>query len=368
MAGVRMDASITAVHARVFQVPTDAPEGDGTLTWDKTTLVHASVASGAAWGTGYSYAPAAAAALIADALADQLLGRDVFDIPAAWMALQRSVRNMGRAGVAATAIAALDVALWDLKARLLGVPLCTLLGRARNAVPIYGSGGFTTYDDARLTAQLSHWVEEDGCRWVKMKIGAQPERDPHRVSVARRAAGAAGLLVDANGAYTVKQALALAEVFDAERVSWFEEPVSSDDLAGLALLRQRLPAAIEVAAGEYAYHPQDCRRMLEAGAVDVLQADASRCLGITGFMQAAALAQAFHIPFSAHCAPALHLHPACAVPGLRHLEWFHDHVRIEHMLFDGAPQPRDGLIEPDLGHPGHGLELREADARRYEIH
>jgi L-alanine-DL-glutamate epimerase-like enolase superfamily enzyme len=282
--------------------------------------------------------------------------------------MQRSVRNIGREGLAATAISAMDCALWDLKAKLLGVPLVQLLGRMRDAVPIYGSGGFTTYTDDDLREQFAHWIADAGCRWVKMKIGADPARDPHRVEVARAAIGERGLFVDANGALCVRQAAALAAVFEEQEVTWFEEPVSSDDLDGLCRLRDLLPRNMEVAAGEYGYTADYFRRMLNAGAIDVLQADASRCGGITGFMRAATLAEAHHVGLSAHCAPALHLHVACAVPRLQHQEWFHDHVRIERMLFDGAPTPDDGVIAPDLSRPGCGLEFRYADARRYRVH
>jgi L-alanine-DL-glutamate epimerase-like enolase superfamily enzyme len=278
------------------------------------------------------------------------------------------VRNLGRDGLAANAISALDAALWDLKAKLLGIPLATLLGRFRAAVPIYGSGGFTTYSDEDLRDQLSGWVERDGCRSVKMKIGTHPERDPHRVREAKRAIGEQALFVDANGAYSHKQALALAQRFAAEAdVRWFEEPVSSDDLAGLALVRERAPAGMDIAAGEYGYDTDYFRRMLAAGAVDVQQADATRCGGYTGFLQVAALCEAHHIDLSAHCAPALHLPVACAAPRFRNIEWFHDHVRIERMLFDGAPKPRDGAIEPDLARPGIGLAFKFQDAERLRV-
>ena len=276
------------------------------------------------------------------------------------------MRNLGRSGVAAAAISALDAALWDLKAKLLEVPLAGLLGRAREAVPIYGSGGFTSYDDGQLTGQLSAWAERDGCRWVKMKVGARPADDARRVRVAKAAIGDAALFVDANGAYSVKGALQHASAFAAEAgVAWFEEPVSSDDLDGLAQVRDAAPPCMDVAAGEYAFNGDDVRHMLSRRAVDVQQVDASRCLGITGFLAAGALCDAHHVDLSGHCAPALHVHPAAAVPRLRHLEWFHDHVRIEHMLFDGAPVPKDGVIRPDMTRPGLGLELKQADAERY---
>ncbi len=363
-----MDVRIETVRAQAFTVPTDAPEADGTAAWTQTTIVVAHAHGGGQEGVGYSYADRSAAGLIAHTLAAVAQGRDALDPQGAWRAMQDKVRNLGREGIAACAISAVDVALWDLKARLLGVPLAGLLGRWRDTVPIYGSGGFTSYDDRRLAEQLSGWVERDGCAWVKMKVGTEPERDPARVAAAKSAIGEATLFVDANGAYSVKEALRLAAVFaDGQGVAWFEEPVSSDDLAGLRRVRDRAPARMDVAAGEYGYVPGYFRRMLEAGAVDVLQADATRCGGVTGFLQAAALADAHHVDLSAHCAPALHRHLGAAAPRFRHCEWFHDHVRIERMLFDGAPVPRGGAIAPDPDRPGLGLTLKTQDAERFAV-
>ena len=347
---------------RVLTIPTDAPEADGTLSWNSTTMVLVEVAAGGKHGLGYTYSAAAAAEIVKDKLAEAVRGRDAMDIPGLWQAMVGAVRNIGWRGVAANAISAVDIALWDLKAKLLGLPLYKLLGAVRTEVPIYGSGGFTSYSNARLQEQLSAWVHEDGCRWVKMKIGSEPGRDLARVDAARRAIGSATLFVDANGAYSRKQALAFAEKFAG--IGWFEEPVSSDDLDGLRLLRDRAPAGMEIAAGEYGYDPFYFRRMVESGAVDVLQADATRCCGITGFLKAAEIAGAFSVPLSAHTAPAAHLHVCCAVPHLRHLEWFHDHVRIEQGIFDGAPRPRAGVIAPDPQRPGLGLDFKPADAER----
>ena len=276
-------------------------------------------------------------------------------------------RNLGRPGVVSMAISAVDIALWDLKARLLHLPLITLLGPARESVPVYGSGGFTSYSDQQLQHQLSKWVEQ-GIMRVKMKVGRDPAADVRRVEIARAAIGPnAELFVDANGAYSRKQALKQAWKFADMNVSWFEEPVSSDDLAGLRLLRDRGPAGVEIAAGEYGYDAGYFRRMLASGAVDVLQADATRCGGITGFLQAAALCEAHHVPLSAHTAPSVHTHLGCAVTPLRHLEYFHDHVRIESMFFDGFRQPVNGELSPDLSRPGMGIELKRADADRFAV-
>ncbi len=360
-------APISRLEARAYRVPTDGPEADGTFTWDATTIVTVDVEAGGEIGFGYTYADASIASLIRGSLKKAITGCDSFDIAGCSMAMQRAVRNLGRAGLAACAISAVDTALWDMKARCLGLPLAILLGRCRERVLIYGSGGFTNYSDKQLKDQLTGWVERDGCHFVKIKIGSDPERDPDRISEAKAAIGDHALFVDANGAFSVKEALQLADTSRSAKICWFEEPVTSDDIPGLRLMRERAPERMDIAAGEYIYTLDDARRLLEAGAIDVLQADATRCGGITGFMQIGALCEAHHIDLSAHCAPAIHRHVACAVPRLRHIEWFHDHVRIEQMLFDGAPVAREGTIAPDLASPGRGLVFKRQDAERFSV-
>lgn len=263
------------------------------------------------------------------------------------------------------AISVLDVALWDLKARLLGISLVDLLGAAHPSVAAYGSGGFTTYNSHQLSTQLSGWVTE-GLTSIKMKIGAEPAADLERVRTARKAIGpSTNLFVDANGAYDAREAIAFAEKFEEFNVIWFEEPVSSDDLNGLRRVRDRAPGAMEIAAGEYGYDSLYFRRMLEFESVDVLQLDATRCKGLTGFLAGAAIAASFGFPISAHCAPSLHMHVGCAIPKFRHVEYFHDHARIEAMLFDGFIPPKDGELKPDRSRPGMGLLFKHADAERF---
>ncbi|HEX4354421.1 MAG TPA: enolase C-terminal domain-like protein, partial [Polyangiales bacterium] len=313
MQGRSSESTIERATPSVYVVPTDTPcESDGTLTWSHTTVVVVIVSCGQNHGLGYSYASPAAARVIQDVLAPTIEGLDAMAIPAAWEAMRRAVRNLGQPGIAFHAISAVDIALWDLKAKLLGVSLVTLLGAARDRVAAYGSGGFTSYTDDQLSAQFTGWIEA-GCDAVKMKIGRDPKRDRERVRIARRAIGPGPkLFVDANGAYDRKLALLQALDFSDQGVRWFEEPVSSDDLAGLHALRERMPAGIDVAAGEYGYMPVYFERMLSAEAVDVLQIDATRCGGITGFVAASALAAARSLDVSAHCAPALHVHLGCA--------------------------------------------------------
>lgn len=326
------------------------------------------LSAGGTTGLGYTYAPRAAAALVEEQLAPLVLGSDPLAVRATWLRLGAELRNAGRPGLGATALAAVDTALWDLKARLLELPLSDLLDRAHDAVPVYGSGGFCNYPVERLRAQLGGWVEQ-GIPRVKLKVARRPEEDPRRLDAVREAVGDdVDVFVDANGAYSRKEALAWAERFAGEwGASWLEEPVSSADVEGLRLLRDRGPAGLDIAAGEYVYVLRDAADLLEAGAVDCLQLDVTRCFGVSGLLRCAAAAAAHGLDVSGHCAPQLSAHVLGAVPNLRHLEWFHDHVRIEGLLFDGCLEPEEGALRPDRSRPGHGLELRRDDAQRWAV-
>ncbi|HZT95596.1 MAG TPA: enolase C-terminal domain-like protein [Chloroflexota bacterium] len=362
------DSAVEALNVRVYTVPTDSPESDGTYAWTSTTMVLVEAHAGGKVGIGYTYADNSTAVLVREVLAKEVVGVDAMDVQRAWEEMVHAIRNLGRPGISSMAIAAVDVALWDLKAKLLDLSLVDLLGATRDSVPVYGSGGFTSYSIEHLQQQLSGWVEA-GIPRVKMKIGTHPDKDLERVKAARAAIGPeADLYVDSNGAYGRKFALAQAGVFRSDcGVMWFEEPVSSDDLEGLRLIRDRAPYGMNIAAGEYGYDLWYFRRMLEAGAVDVLQADASRCAGITGFIRAAALTESRSMHLSAHCAPSLHVAACCSIAKLWPIEYFHDHVRIEHMFFEGALTPKGGSLYPDRSRPGLGLELKAADAERYRV-
>ncbi|HVB54941.1 MAG TPA: enolase C-terminal domain-like protein [Candidatus Acidoferrales bacterium] len=361
----KKDCPIRAVSVAAYTVPTDSPESDGTLAWDKTTLVLVHASAAGKVGMGYTYADVATAGLIEHTLIPLIRGTDAMAVPDCWSAMRHVIRNLGRPGICSMAIAAVDCALWDLKAKLLDLPLVSLLGAAQPSIEIYGSGGFTSYSVGRLQKQLSGWAEQ-GIKAVKMKIGREPDKDTDRVKAAREAIGRdVALYVDANGAYSRKQALRMAQRFEEFDVSWFEEPVTSDDLEGLRLIRDRAPARMDIAAGEYGYEILYFKRMLDAEAVDVQQADATRCAGISEFLRVGALCEAANMPMSAHTSPSLHLHPCCAISCLRNIEYFHDHVRIEKMFFDGVIQPVGGRLRPDLSRPGMGLEFKRANAERY---
>jgi L-alanine-DL-glutamate epimerase-like enolase superfamily enzyme len=363
-----MPVAVDSVEARAFTVPTDGPESDGTLEWDSTTLVLVRVEGGGKDGLGYTYGHSALAPFVREKLASTVRGSDAMAPPRVYEAMTRAVRNLGRPGALTMAISAVDTALWDLKAKLLGLPLADLLGRMRERVPAYWSAGFTSYTLDELRREFSE-RRRHGFSRFKLKVGREPDRDPDRVAAAREAIGEdAELYVDANGAYTVSQALEMAEAFQGCGVTWFEEPVRSEDYDGLARVRTGLPAGMEVVTGEYGWDVPYFVRVLSSGAADVLQADATRCGGVTGFLGAAAVSSAWRTPLSTHTAPSLHTHLASAAPEpFRNLEYFKDHVRLEEMLFEGSPTARESSVAPNGSRPGLGLELKEREASRYEV-
>ncbi len=360
------DPRITEVSTAAYRFPTPAPESDGTLTWDATTAVTVQITAAGQQGLGWTYSTTAAAQVINDHLTPAITGLDAVDIDRCWSAMHRACRNLGTRGLVMQAISAADIALWDLKARLLDIPLTTLLGTVRDTVPVYGSGGFTTLSATQLDEQIAAW-HAAGCTMMKIKIGegwgTNIARDLRRVQQLRNQAGPdVELMVDANGAYTRGQARRVGARLDDLGVRWFEEPVSSDDTTGLGELRSALHC--DVTAGEYIADIDDAATL--SVVVDCLQLDATRCGGYTGFLRAATVARTHHLDVSAHCAPALHAPLATALTTLRHLEWFTDHARLEPLLVQGTPLVSGGHLVPQTSNPGHGMNLQPA-ATAYRI-
>jgi L-alanine-DL-glutamate epimerase-like enolase superfamily enzyme len=362
-----MGMALSSMAASAYRIPTNLPEADGTLHWNSSTLVLVQVTCEGVTGLGYTYSDASIVNLLQGVIWRSIDGCDPLDVPKCFHAMVHAVRNLGRPGLAGMAISAVDAALWDLKGKLLNKPISAILGKARDVVPVYGSGGFTTYTRDQLQSQLSGWVSS-GIPRVKMKIGMDPEADQTRVRQARDAIGPdTELYVDANGAFIARDALAQAERFVHFGVVWFEEPVPADDPWGLAFVRQHTPPGMKIAVGEYGYCLGDFRALLQGDCVDVLQADATRCGGITGFLRAAALADAFGISLSAHCAPTIHVDVCASIPRCWPIEYFHDHVRVEEMLFDGVHDRVGGDLVPNCERPGLGITFRAADAEQYRV-
>jgi L-alanine-DL-glutamate epimerase-like enolase superfamily enzyme len=362
-----MHCPIEKIEVSAYKIPTATPESDGTFEWNSTTIVVCNISAAGQVGIGYTYANTSTAHFIRNFLTPVVNGQDALDTGWRWEDMVHSVRNLGDTGIASMGISAVDSALWDLKGKILSVSLTTLWGKVREEIPVYGSGGFTSYTISELRNQFAKWKEQ-GISRFKMKVGRNPSEDIARVKAAREEIGSdAELFVDANGAYTRKQALDFAHRFRDLNVTWFEEPVPSDDLEGLHLLTKTAPPSMNITAGEYGYNLPYFERMLKAEAVDILQADATRCQGLTGFQHVGSLCQAQMIPLSSHTAPALHAQICCALLPVIHLEYFFDHVRIEEMIFDGAPILKNGALIPNFDRPGLGLELKKADATRYAI-
>jgi L-alanine-DL-glutamate epimerase-like enolase superfamily enzyme len=360
-----VEVAVESLDVAAYTIPLEEPESDGTLEWDSVTCVVVLVHGGGETGLGYTYGADSIGHFIRSKLAEQVEGADALSPQAAWASMQRAIRNFGQEGLGAMAVSAVETALWDLKGRLLGLALADLLGRFHEQVPVYGSGGFTSYSNARMREQLATWVHELGIPRVKIKVARHPEQDPARLRTARQEIGdEVELFVDANGAFTRKQALQWAEHYAELGVSYFEEPVSSQDHEGLRLLRDHGPAGLEIAAGEYAWGLRELRQL--ADCVDVLQADVTRCGGVTNMLRADGICRSRSLPFSAHCAPAVSAHVCAAMECVQHIEYFADHVRAEKLLFDGTLDPRGGTLRPDASRPGLGLELKRADADRYE--
>jgi len=361
-------ALVETVQAHAYTIPTDAPEADGTMAWDHTTLVVVQVTADGLVGTGWTYGSPVIDPLVRQTLASCVVGQDAVNTTSIWTAMVRSLRNIGRPGIGSMALSAVDCALWDLKARLLDIPLHRLLGSARNTVPLYGSGGFTTYDHDQLEAQLRGWVDDDGMRAVKIKIGESwghhLDRDLARVRETRSIVGDdVQVFVDANGGYTVGQAIRIAKQLDALDVRWFEEPVSSDNLAGLGAVRQHTTA--DLTAGEYGDSLNYYHRLCQADVLDCLQVDVTRCGGITELLRITAVAAAAQLDVSAHCAPYQHAAPMAAIPNLRHLEYFHDHTRIERLFFDGTAPPTHGELPLHPTSPGNGFTFKPETAQPF---
>lgn len=359
---------IDSVSVQCYELPTATEsESDGTLTWSSTTITVVELFAAGLTGLGYSYCHPAARTVIETKLASILMDADPLMPERSWARMQVELRQLGHAGLAMMALSAVDIALWDLKAKLLGVCLADALPRFHDSVAIYGSGGFTNLARDELRGQVHEWMRI-GCRSMKIKVGTEKPADPARVALVREEAGPnVELMVDGNGAYTVPEALWWAERFRDLGVDYFEEPVSSENLRGLAQVTRRAPAGLSIAGGEYGWDLPYYEQMLEADAVHILQADVTRCGGITNLLRLDGICKARNLPFSAHCAPAVSAHACCAMESIVHIEYFYDHQRIEQMLFEGTLDPCGGRLTPDRARPGLGIELKRDEAARFAV-
>lgn len=310
-------------------------------------------------GLGVGTGNLAIRAVIENNLKDLLIGQDPFNIEKLWNDMFWRVRGYGRKGVAFQALSTVDIGLWDLKAKALGLPLYRLLNPMFEKVPIYGSGGWTNYDEKELVAEQTGYVDR-GIPRVKMKVGkdfGQSEReDIARLNAVRKAVGDdVEIYVDANNGYYAKQAIRMSRMFEDYDVKWFEEPVIADDIEGLAAISRA--TTIPVATGEHEYTKYGFKDLIARGAVDIVQPDIGRVGGVTEWMKAAYLAHAFNLPVAPHAVQLVHLHCAMATPNLKVVEYLGSVEKNDDFFYTDYPKPVNGTWAPYPDKPGLGLEL-----------
>jgi L-alanine-DL-glutamate epimerase-like enolase superfamily enzyme len=318
---------------------------------------------------GFAPAQGEAKGIIEGALKSILVGQDPIWHEKLWDDMFWRVRGYGRKGVAFTAISAIDIALWDLKAKAFGVPLYRLLGPVTDTVPIYGSGGWTHFTEEELVKEQTGYVER-GIPRVKMKVakdfGKSEGEDLKRLAAVRKAIGDdVELFVDGNNGYYAKQAIAMGRRFEDFNVRWFEEPVLADDIAGLAAIAKAI--TIPVATGEHEYTKYGFKDLISQGGADIVQPDVGRVGGVTEWMKVAHLAHAFNLPVAPHAVQLVHLHLACATPNLRVVEYLGFSEETDKLWYADFPQPKDGMWSPYPDKPGLGLELNPKTVEQYRV-
>jgi L-alanine-DL-glutamate epimerase-like enolase superfamily enzyme len=279
------------------------------------------------------------------------------------------VRGFGRKGVAFSAISSIDIALWDLKARFFDVPLYRLLGPFTDSVPIYGSGGWTSFTEDELVREQVGYVER-GIPRIKMKVakdfGHAEAEDLRRLAAVRKAVGDdVEIYVDANNGFYAKQAIGFARRMAEYDVRWFEEPVLADDIAGLAAIARAID--IPVATGEHEYTKYGFKELITQGGADIVQPDVGRVGGVTEWLKVAHLAHAFNLPVAPHAVQLVHLHLACCTPNLKVVEYLGVSEETDRIMFTEFPQPKNGMWSPYADRPGLGLELNPKAVERYAV-
>jgi L-alanine-DL-glutamate epimerase-like enolase superfamily enzyme len=353
-------ATITDVTTTVLRQPELAGIQDATIRHREmgrsALFVHIKTDAGY---EGLGVGQTVARDIVQGVLRPLLIGQDPLCIEKLWDDMFWRVRGFGRKGVAFCAISAVDIALWDLKAKLFGVPLYRLIGPYTDRVPIYGSGGWTSFTEAELVREQTGYVER-GIPRVKMKVakdfGHAEREDVRRLAAVRKAVGDdVEIYVDANNGYYAKQAIAMARRLAEYDVKWFEEPVLADDIAGLAAIARAID--IPVATGEHEYTRYGFKELIAQGGADIVQPDVGRVGGVSEWLKVAHLAQAFNLPVAPHAVQLVHLHLACCTPNLKVVEYLGVSEESDRVWYTEFPEPRDGYWSPYPDRPGLGLEL-----------
>ncbi len=356
---------IDDIRTQWLRVPISPPIADSTHVLRFMDLILVEVCAGEFSGSSYmlsfDYGPVLLKGIVDYELKRHILGMEADDIRAVYERNLQATEYIGREGVAMWGTAAIDVALWDLLARRLGVPVALLFGAHTRAVPVYGSGGWISYSDEQLADEVSRYVSR-GFAGVKIKIGDQEDRDVERVRAVRQAIGPnRKLMVDANQGLTLERALRLARRLEDCQLEWFEEPFAKDDLEAYSRLAQA--SETPLAAGEREFGIPPFRRLVLARCISVVQPDLFRVGGVTGWRIVAALADSHLLRLAPHFYREYDAHLAAGQPNLIAIESF-DWL---DPLLESPFEVRDGLaIVPDR--LGFGVTFKQEAIREFRVH
>lgn len=275
-------------------------------------------------------------------------------------------RAVGRKGFAFLALSAVDIALWDIKGKCVGMPLYRLLGGSDSRVPIYSSAGWTSYSTEELCDETLGMVNE-GYTFIKIKVGVEggtnPREDAKRVCAVRKTIGPnIRLAIDANNIWKAGTAIQFFNRIEEYDVEFFEEPVIADDIQGLAHCRRSIH--VPLATGEHEYTRYGVRDLLVAGAADIVQTDVCKVGGYTEMMKIIGLTQAFNVLFAPHCMELMHMHLVAAASNGLILESLTLLRNVSKRVFVDSPVPKGGYLEIP-NRPGLGLELNMEFIRKY---
>jgi L-alanine-DL-glutamate epimerase-like enolase superfamily enzyme len=359
---------VTHVKTRVLRTPADNPLVVG-LPESKDTREFVTVELGTDQGIeglgvtffGGALTPALKAAV--DALGQLVQGEDPMHVEAVAAKLRQAAGTAGPGGVFTLALSAIDTALWDIKGKALGQPVCALLGGLRDRVPTYASGALMRPHPVDYLAKAGPRLVGMGFRQMKMQCGSEATvaGSVERVRVMREAIGEdVDLMCDINQLWSVNQAIEIGKRIEPYHLFWLEDPVAHDDYQGLARVADNLTTPI--AAGEYHYGIRPFRHMLEARSIDVVMIDLVRVGGITQWMKVAGMAEAFNLPVVSHLIPEIHVHLVAAIPNGLTVEYMPWTLR----LFEETPVLADGKLAVPKK-PGLGLTFSAEALKRYQV-
>jgi len=358
---------IARIESSVHNIPVGKEMTDAIHRLSSLELLIARVATDDGLeGTGWSYTlgtgGSALKALVDDSIAPVLTGENADNIERLWDLMWRGLHAIGSSGATSLAIAAVDIALWDILGRARGLPLFRLLGGQRDRVPIYGSGVNLYFTMEELLEQVAGFLSQ-GVHGVKIKVG-RPDvgEDVERLAAVRDLIGPhMRLMVDANQGWSVGEAIGRARAMEEFNLFWLEEPILADDHIGYETLARSIN--IPIAAGETHYTKYQFCDLFQRRAVSFVQADVNRVGGITEWMKVAHMAQAYNLPMCPHGLEEVHAHLTCAVPNGYIVE--HVVAGERHWGHVANPlEPVDGYLSPRET-PGHGVELDEGVLARY---